>query len=278
MTISGEVMLGASVRWLLIYLGVATVGAWVPLGLSAEGLAWIAAAAPLAHSALGLALPGQGRLWRRRLGARRASGEEAMAVDDALALLRSVDPGLPGRAGYYVLDDPLPAAAVRGSTLILSRGLIESESLAPVLAHEFGHANSLDGRLTEALNRLAIWDDPLAPTPAEVGAEAGAEFEDDRIGGLLWGCARWTLRLCGGGFVQHLLGPLWAAHWRAREYAADAYAASLGQAEDLARHLTDQVLPLDPPQPGLLLNLAEHPPAAIRIERLLDSGRGTGSK
>jgi hypothetical protein len=32
LTISGEVMLGASVRWLLVYLGAATVGAGFPSG------------------------------------------------------------------------------------------------------------------------------------------------------------------------------------------------------------------------------------------------------
>ena len=54
-----------------------------------------------------------------------------------------------------------------------------------------------------------------------------------------------------------------------REYAADAYAASLGQAEDLARYLSDNELPFDLPQPRLPFNRAEHPPVAMRIERLL---------
>jgi len=69
-----------------------------------------------------------------------------------------------------------------------------------------------------------------------------------------------------------LLSPLWAAHWRSREYAADAYAASLGQAEDLARHLADFEQPFDVPQPGLLIKAASHPPIALRIERLLEGG------
>lgn len=274
LTISGEAMLGASARWLLVYLGAATVGAIVPLGLSAEGLAWIGAAAPLAHSALGLALPGQGRLWRRRLGARRASAEEAAGVEDALALLRSVDPSLPESLGYYVLDDPLPGAAVRGTTVVLSRGLLESESLAAVLAHELGHADSLDGRLTEALNRLQLWGDPLAPPQGRGGVEA----YDDPAGGLLWGLVRWALRLAGGSFAQGLLSPLWAVYWRSREYAADAYAASLGQAEDLARHLNDHELPFDAPQLGLLYKAANHPPVALRIERLQAIPERTGSK
>jgi len=65
-----------------------------------------------------------------------------------------------------------------------------------------------------------------------------------------------------------LTGPLWSAHWRAREYAADAHAAALGQAEDLVGYLADHELPFDPPQRRFLLNRAEHPPVAYRIERL----------
>jgi len=278
LTISGEAMLGASTRWLLAYLGAATVGAFVPLGLSAEALAWVAALTPILWSVMGLALPGRGRVWGRRLGARRPSATEAEVLADAMALLRSVDPGLPDPAAWLVLDDPLPGAAVRGTTVVLSRGLLESESLAAVLAHELGHADSLDGRLTEALNRLALWDDPLAPARPERGGEGQPEFDQDPRGRLLWGLLRWALRLAGGSFAQRLLGPLWAAHWRSREYAADAYAASLGQGEDLARHLSDFEQPFDAPQPGLLFKAANHPPVALRVERLLASPEGRGSE
>jgi Zn-dependent protease with chaperone function len=278
LTLTGEAMLGASARWLLTYLGAATVGAFVPLGPSAEALAWVAALAPIAWSVAGLFRPGHGLVWGRRLGARRPSTAEAEALADAMALLRSVDPGLPDPAAWLVLDDPLPSAAVRGTTVVLSRGLLESESLAAILAHELGHADSLDGRLTEALERLALWEDPLAPARPERGGEGRAEFDQDPRGGLLWGCARWALRLAGGSFAQGLLSPLWAAHWRAREYAADAYAANLGQTEDLARHLADFELPFDAPRPGLLFKAANHPPVALRVERLQASHEGTGSK
>ena len=275
LTLSAEAVLGVPVRWLLAYLGAAIVGAFVPLGMSAEAIAWLAALTPIAFSIAGLLLPCRGRVWGRRLGARRPSAEESDLLADALALLRSVDPSLPAPAGLYVLDDPLPGAAVRGAAVVLSRGLIESESLAAVLAHELGHLNSTDGRLTEALNRLSLWDDPLASPRAESGGEGRAEVYDDPRGGLLWGLTRWALRLAGGSFAQRLLAPLWAAHWRSREYAADAYAASLGQAEDLARHLRDQELPFDAPQPGLFFKASQHPPVALRIDRLLairDSG------
>lgn len=95
LTFLGEGMLGAAPRWLLAWLGATTVGAIVPLGLSAGTLAWIAALAPLGWSLLGLLWPGRGWLWRRRLGARRPTAEEALAIEDAGAMLRSVDPSLP---------------------------------------------------------------------------------------------------------------------------------------------------------------------------------------
>jgi hypothetical protein len=167
-------VLGASVRWLLIYLGAAAVGIIVPLGCSAESLAWIAALGPIAWSVAGLVLPGRGGVWGRRLGARRPTGEEAAALGDAIELLRSVDSSLLGPAGWLVLDDPLPAAAARGRTVVVSRGLFEHDGLAPVLAHELGHANRLDGRLTEALNRLALWEDPLGPARSERGERIGS--------------------------------------------------------------------------------------------------------
>lgn len=271
LTLTGEGILGAGVRWLLTYLGAATVEALVPLGVSAGAIALVAAFAPLAWSLMGLLSPGRGSLWRRRLGARRASAEEALLIRDALALLRGSDPDLPEPSRFYVLDDPLPGAAVRGGTAVLNRGLLESDSLPAVLAHELSHTGSLDGRITEALQRLELWNDPLRP-PEEEG-----QWRRDE-GRFLVGCARWALRLAGGGCTQRLLGPLWAAYWRAREYAADAYAASLGQAEELARHLTDYELPFDPPQPYFLFNRSEHPPVALRVERLLAGFELRGSK
>jgi len=267
LTLAGEGILGASTRWLLAYLAATIALAIFPLGIGAEQLALAAAFAPLAWSVLGLLFPGCGNVWRRRLGARRPTSEEAMAIEDARRMLRGVDSGLPQATRVCVLDDPLPWAAARGRTVVLSRGLLESDAVPAVLAHELGHTRSLDGRLTEALERLEPWGDPLAPIEPRTGAGARAARAPDR-GGLVLGCARWALRLAGGGCAERLLSPLWCAYWRRREYAADAHAASLGQAEDLARHLSDMELPFDAPHRRLLLNRAEHPPVALRIERL----------
>ena len=57
---------------------------------------------------------------------------------------------------WFVLDEPQPDAAVCGDTLMLSRGLLESEYLPAVLAHELGHLASSDGKLTAAINRLVL--------------------------------------------------------------------------------------------------------------------------
>jgi Zn-dependent protease with chaperone function len=277
LTLSIEALLGAGTRWLLVYLGAATVGAIVPLGLSAEALAWIAAAAPLAYSALALALPGRGRLWRRRHGARRPSPKEQRSLAEAFGLLQSVVPNLP-EPHVYVLDDPLPTAATRGGSLIVSRGLLDSDSLVAVLAHELGHLHSLDARLTEALARLVLWTDPLAPPEPPGLPELHQRSEPDPHGGLLWAAIRHLFNLAGGGTAERVLAPLWAPYWRAAEYRADAYAATLGMGEDLAIHLADFHQPFDAPRSGLLFKAALHPPVAHRIERLHEFALRGGSK
>ena len=84
--------------------------------------------------------------WRANLGGREPSERERSAYDDALDLLRHRTPMLLREpAGWFVLDDPQPDAAVCGNTLMLSRGLLESDHLPAVLAHELGHLTGTDG-------------------------------------------------------------------------------------------------------------------------------------
>jgi Zn-dependent protease with chaperone function len=274
LTLAVELALGASTRWLLAYLGATVLGFVLPLGLQPEGCAWAAALAPIAWSLLGFLLPGRGRVWGRRLGIRRPSTEEEAAIGDALDLLHSAAPGLAAPARWAVLDDPLPSAAVRGRVVILSRPLIESVALAAAIAHELGHLDSLDGRITEALNRLSLWDDPFSTAVA--GRREQPAPNPDPRGGVSWSLLRLLARLTGGSIALRMLAPAWAAHWRSREYVADSYAGSLGQAEDLASHLRDLHQPLDLPPTGIL-NEREHPPLALRIERLLEHSTGGGS-
>jgi Zn-dependent protease with chaperone function len=256
LTLSVEVLLGAGARWLLVFLGAATIGLIAPIGQSAELLAWFAAAVPLVWSALALIIPGGGWLWRRRLGARQPTADEEGAVLDAIEILGYAEPPL-----VQVVDQPLPVALTRGRTLVLSRTLIEIESVPAVLAHELGHLVSLDARLTEALARLRLWDDPLAPPDDEI--DPGAS--------VLLGILRRTVRLAGGGSGERLLTPAWTAYWRAREYAADRFAAALGQGEDLAQHLGDFEQAFDFAESRLPFDRCGHPPVAHRVDRLLAS-------
>lgn len=276
LTLAVEVLLGASTRWLLVYLGAAIVGELLPLGLSPEGWAWAAALAPLLWSILGFLLPGRGWVWGRRLGIRRPSDEEAIAIDDAFDLLRAACPALPPPGDYAVLDDPVPFAAVRGRVVILSRAMIESAALASVMGHELGHASTLDGRITEALNRLSIWDDPLSFSQTDGQRSREVVSKPDPRGAIPWALMRLIARLTGGTIALRLLAPFWATYWRSREYAADSYAGSLGQAEDLASYLRDQEQALDVPETGIF-NVRQHPPVALRIERLLEESSGGGS-
>lgn len=274
-TLGLEALLGSAVRWCLGYVSAALLGLFLPLGLDLTTIAWLCAVAPLVWSLVGLPLAGRGGLWAWRLGARRFTEEEREQLDDALQMLRSVEPEVVGPVRAYVLDEGVEWAAVRGRVLLISRDLLEGGYLAPVLAHELGHVESLDGRLTEALARLAFWDDPLGPPKDEDDPD---QMYGDPPGGFVWGCLRWMLRLSGGGFAHHLLSPIWAAYWRRREFAADAHAASLGQAEDLAVYLRERELPFDRPPRRRLVNRAEHPPVALRIERLLEAAGDDGGE
>jgi Zn-dependent protease with chaperone function len=275
-TLAIELLLGASTRCLLVYLAAAIAGGVVPLGLSGETCAWFAALAPVGWSLLGLLLPGRGWVWGRRLGLRRPSDEERSAIEVADETLRAIDPKLGRAIEYRVLDSAVPFAAARGRVIVLSRPVVEMTALTAVLAHERGHVDSLDARLTEALNRLSLWDDPLSLSSGHTDpAPPAAPFDDSR-GAASWGLLRLIARLSGGNAAVRLLAPVWAAYWRTREYAADSYAVSLGQGEDLASFLCDQELALDVPAAGFLPD-RQHPPVALRIEHLLGDQSGGGS-
>jgi Zn-dependent protease with chaperone function len=260
----------AFARGLLAYVGVLIVGQFLALGLSAEAIAWGAAFAPLAWSVVAFAAPGRGRVWSRRLGARGPSRMERDAIDDSLRILGCGADQHASRPCVYVLDEPLASATVRGRALVVSRGLLGHEGLPAVLAHELGHLGSLDGALSEALNRLCLVPPPLAqPAPAASAEKQLAEEGGDFSAGFLRRALRLLLRLGAGGVGQRALAPLWAAHWRRREHAADAHAAALGQGEQLARYLAEEEMPFDVPVPHLLASPALHPPTALRVDRLL---------
>jgi Zn-dependent protease with chaperone function len=60
----------------------------------------------------------------------------------------------------------------------------------------------------------------------------------------------------------------WEMYWRSREFAADAYAARLGQGPALARALENDAMPYDRPIPRMRYSRATHPYTKQRITKL----------
>jgi Zn-dependent protease with chaperone function len=244
-----------------------------PLG-GAQGLAEIALV-PTGWSVLALITPfGGGWWWAQNMGGRDPSQRERLAYEDAIEHLQAQSPGelrLPGF--WFVVDEPLPDAAVCGNTLMLSRGLLESEYLPAVLAHELGHLHSSDGKLTAAINRLII--NPLPKTREKQSGQhdlvvAGGDrllLTITAFGAVLW-VLRLIIRFAQGGLGLRFMAPGWGSYWREREYTADEHAASLGQAEELADFLETHALIHDHPVPFIWLTEHTHPPTELRIDRL----------
>ena len=228
---------------------------------------------PTLWSVLALVTPiGNGWWWKQRMGGRDPSERERQAYKDAVELLTAhASEPLPLPESWFVVDSPQADAAVCGDTLMLSRGLLETDQVAPVLAHELGHLATPDGRVTAALNRLLLWE------PREKVKEERVNF----VGGwlmMLWPLitrfVSTTVATARGGFGLYLMGPIWGLYWRTREYKADEYAAALGQGDELADFLEIHALIHDHPVPFIWMTEHSHPPTELRIDRLRKAAHG----
>lgn len=208
-------------------------------------LAFAAGFGPLVLSFATLILPLGGWFWEQQIGARSPSEREQLVYQDALATLKHADSKLRPPLRWCVLDTHTLNAAVYADTLMLTRGLLESGYLEGVLAHELGHINSSDARLTAALHRLT--------TPPRGRIRKGL---------------RTIALIATGGLPMLLMRAPWGAYWRAREHQADEYAAHLGQAANLARFLDTNALDDDLPVPFIWLTDTTHPHVEHRIDRL----------
>jgi Zn-dependent protease with chaperone function len=234
--------LRAAVAFGLLWLTLTILGqstTWVHV------LAWIAGYGPLILSLATLALPLGGWLWQQQSGGRKPSERERLIYEDALAVLAQADPKVRPPRRWFVVDAPTINAAAYFDTLMVTRGLLESGSLEPVLAHELGHLNSSDARLAAALHRLT--------TPPR----SRLRFPFGTLGLIVSGAVgAWLMRLP------------WASYWRGREFQADRYAAQLGQGDALARFLEHHALEYDLPVPFPWLSDHSHPATEHRIDRL----------
>jgi Zn-dependent protease with chaperone function len=215
---------------------------WFGLRLPVNTLALIIGFAPLPVSLATLVLPLGGWVWQQAEGGRAPSERERAVFELAFAQLKEADPGLRAPGRWFVLDSPEGNAAAYANALMVTRGLLDSQGLVPVLAHELGHLNSSDARVTAAVHRLVIPPhSPEEPVFPIVG------------------------RILGGRAALDLMSIPWGIYWRRRERVADAYAARLGLGPGLAEFLDGAV---DRPTPFKSLGGSSHPWTEHRVEDL----------
>jgi hypothetical protein len=185
--------------------------------LTQDRLAWLFVFVYLAFHALAcaraLALP---LLHLYRLGVRRrASTQEVQRFTEVFATLDRTRTAMPTRTFLrpplmWCVHDDAQGMQLRfeGPVLVVDRALLFSPHFSPLLARELAHINSFDWLVRMFYAMLP----PLCGVP---------------------------LMLCGLplGVGRLLLYPFWLAYWRWRVYAADEYAACLGQRQALKRAL-----------------------------------------
>jgi hypothetical protein len=268
------------VRFLLVVFAALIVNLIGGPALSSN-VCLLIALAPTLSSVFALINPvGSGWWWRQHEGGREPSQREQLAYQDAVEHLQAHSPEepLPLPKAWFVLDLNEPATGVVGHALMFSRGLMEMD-VAEVLSHELHHLGSLDGRITLALNRLIIHPPKINPLQQQEQQQQQQRSDvhivgDDRVilailalRAFLW-IIRKAISFAKGGLAIWLTRPLWGNYWRGREYAADDYAATLGQADELADFLQVHALLYDRPIPYMGLTGTDHDFTELRIDRL----------
>jgi Zn-dependent protease with chaperone function len=214
--------------------------------LPIHSLALVIGFGPLAISLATLVYPSGGWWFEQSQGGRRPSEREQAVFGEAFAELRRFDPELRPPRRWFVLDDPEANACAYADTLMVTRGMLDSPSFPAVLAHELGHLNSSDARVSAALYRITT--PPRQPVESRL--------------------FRLIAFLVSGRIGMALVKTPWAIYWRHREKVADEYAARLGQGSALAAYLDDHALNGDLPTPFKEFSDTSHPWTEHRIEGL----------
>jgi Zn-dependent protease with chaperone function len=231
-----------SIAAAFVLLVVTWIAGWE---LPIDALALVIGFGPLLISLATLVLPLGGWWFQQTEGGRRPSEREAAVFEIAFEQLRAADPDLRAPRRWFVTDGPEPNACAYADTLMLTRGLLDSPALPAVLAHELGHLNSSDARVSAALYRITTWPRERARKPF----------------GLL------SFLISGRIGLWPVRAP-WAIYWRRREAIADSYAARLGQGPTLAGYLDTHALAGDLPTPFKDFGESSHPWTEHRIEGL----------
>ena len=160
------------------------------------------------------------------------------------------------------------SASVLGRLMVVHDHLLETPTLAPVVAHELGHLATMDARssLAEEWHIVASirWiGERIQPGPPAARYRA-APFPARAVRALRSGVG-WLLLLAGGSVLPQVLNPARLRLSRLREHTADEWAAAAGYSFTLAAALTHLSHLYD--ESDSWWN-TPHPSTAHRIDRL----------
>jgi Zn-dependent protease with chaperone function len=216
---------------------------WFSVDLPVNLLALVIGYTPALISLATLAYPFGGWIWQQEIGGRRPSEREQAVLDLEMAQLQEASPELrpPGR--WIMVDSGVPNLYAYLNTVAVTTRMLHDPLMRPTLAHELGHLNTADARVTAAVNRLIIPPrDPVEPIFPYLGA------------------------LVSGRTAMAIMSIPWGIWWRRREFVADAYAERLGEASELAEFLDE--LGGDVATPWKSFGASSHPWTEHRIEAL----------
>ena len=239
-----------------------------------------------------------------------AAGRQALAISGAHEIQKSDDPrlyrivenlsitnGMP-MPKVYVINDDAPNAFATGrdpqhAVVAATTGLLaimDDDELEGVMAHELGHVQNYDIRVSTIVFGLVVAVGFIADILLRFSFFSGGNRNNNNNGGgnpivMVLGIAALIVSPLVAGIVQ-------AAVSRQREYLADAtgamttrhpeaLASALGKLATHGRPVRRQNSSMahmwiaDPNKPGLIDKLfSTHPPIAERVERLHKIGGG----
>lgn len=183
---------------------------------------------------------------RWALGAREGSRREedkVMVVYERLQSLGHED--VQSHNNWWVIDAFLPQAFTVGSDLYLTSAAINSEWLAPILAHEMAHLRQKDGLLLSAL-RNTVYPVVQSRMTNMGGLGKGAFLGEDKEAPQTsvdvvesFGNQARTLFYAAifGGLGVIVYAREWAEWFRERDYLADDYVIELELGSELLSYL-----------------------------------------
>jgi heat shock protein HtpX len=237
-----------------------------------------------------------------------AASGQALALSGAHEIQKSDNPrlyrivenlaitnGLP-MPKVYIIADPAPNAFATGrdpkhAVVAATTGLLElmdDAELEGVMAHEIGHVQNYDIRVTTMVFGLVVAIGFLSDILLRMSFFSGGNRNNNNGGNpivLILGLASIIIAPLVAGVVQ-------AAVSRQREYLADAtgamttrhpdaLASALQKLEEYGRPMRRQNTSMahmwisDPTKPGIIDRLfSTHPPISERVKRLGEIGRG----